>query len=101
MLGVHVPVYPIQGYTTTVPLRPDAPTLSNSVMNSRTTAFAPLSDGRIRVSSMGDFAGWKEVPVPSRIDLLRQEVKLALTPKLVDPKYINDSEVLIGSRPVT
>ena len=57
-LGVYVPVYPIKGYSITVPLRAGGAAPRVSVTDlSRKTVFAPLG-GRLRVAAMAEVGGY-------------------------------------------
>lgn len=73
-LGVYLPVYPIKGYSITVPLRsPDmAPRVSVTDL-ARKTVFAPLG-GRLRVAAMAEVGGYGLDIPPDRIQRMVEAV---------------------------
>jgi D-amino-acid dehydrogenase len=57
-LGTHVPVYPVKGFSATVPLlRPEAAPRRAAIDESRRVAFAPLGGG-LRITGGAEFAGY-------------------------------------------
>jgi len=97
-LGLHVPVYPLKGYSLTYPLGPQsiAPTLSVTDF-ARKVVYARLGD-RLRVAGMADFDGYSLELDPSRVAALRAEVA-ALFPQVVADHA--DATEWTGLRPAT
>jgi D-amino-acid dehydrogenase len=98
-LGAHVPVYPLKGYSITVPVDPApgaAPRMSVTD-SARKTVFARLG-GRLRVAGMAELVG-EDARIPrDRIDML-----VAAT-KAVFPRAARDfdaPEPWTGMRPAT
>ena len=72
-LGMHVPLYPIQGYSLTLPLAIDAIAPLVSVTDfERKVVYARLGS-RLRVAGMADIVGRSLRRDPARIGALRQE----------------------------
>ena len=98
-LGAYLPVYPLKGYSITVPVNP-APGAAPAVSvtdTSRKTVFARLG-GRLRVAGMAELTG-EDLSIPQdRIDTL-----IAAT-KAVFPQAVRDFEMpqaWAGLRPAT
>jgi len=72
-LGLHVPVYPLKGYSLTYPLAPQAIAPALSVTDyAHKVVYARLGD-RLRVAGMADLDGYSLKPDPSRLAALRAE----------------------------
>ena len=57
-LGTHVPVYPVKGYSATVPIvRPDAAPRRAMIDESRSIAFSPMG-AELRITGGAEFAGY-------------------------------------------
>lgn len=97
-LGIHVPVYPLKGYSLTYSLGPQAiaPTLSVTDF-ARKVVYARLGD-RLRVAGMADLDGYSLKPDPSRVAALRAEAA-ALFPQAVADHV--DATAWTGLRPAT
>ncbi|WP_042270956.1 D-amino acid dehydrogenase [Paraburkholderia heleia] len=97
-LGLHVPVYPLKGYSLTYPLGPQAvaPTLSVTDF-ARKVVYARLGN-RLRVAGMADLDGYSLKPDPSRVAALRAEAA-ALFPQVVADDV--DAAEWTGLRPAT
>lgn len=72
-LGLHVPVYPLKGYSLTYELDPHslAPKLSVTDF-ARKVVYARLGQ-RLRVAGMADLEGYSLTPDPSRLAALRAQ----------------------------
>ena len=58
-LGIHVPVYPVKGFSATIPLaRPDAGPRHAMIDESRRVTLTPLG-GELRVTGGGELAGYE------------------------------------------
>ncbi|MEA3117425.1 MAG: D-amino-acid dehydrogenase, partial [Paraburkholderia sp.] len=97
-LGIHVPVYPLKGYSLTYQLGPRsiAPKLSVTDF-ARKVVYARLGD-RLRVAGMADLDGYSLKPDPSRLATLRAETA-ALFPLAADDHA--DAAEWTGLRPAT
>ena len=94
--GVSLPIYPIKGYSLTVPfLKDDRPRASVTDLG-RKMVFAPL-DGHLRVAAMAEIAGFDMSIPPDRVEAMRQGVD-ALYPGMCDLKA---PVVWTGLRPAT
>ncbi len=73
MLGLHLPVYPLKGYSLTYALKPSsvAPTLSVTDF-ARKVVYARLGD-RLRVAGMADLDGYSLNLDPSRLATLHTQ----------------------------
>lgn len=84
-LGIYVPIYPIKGYSLTLPINPDrlAPTASVTDLGGK-MVFASLGD-RLRVAAMAEVVGY-DLTIPThRIDQMLQSVEKVF-PNLCDLK---------------
>ncbi len=74
IFGLYLPVYPIKGYSITVPIRDarKAPNVSVTDL-SRKTVFAPLG-GRLRVAAMAEVAGYSTHVPPDRVQRMLDSV---------------------------
>ena len=78
-IGVRIPVYPLKGYSLTLPVRGPAPHVSVTDVK-RKVVYAPLDgpNGRtLRVAGMADIAGWSSLPDPVRLRQLVAEARAA------------------------
>jgi D-amino-acid dehydrogenase len=78
-IGLRVPVYPLKGYSLTLPVLGPAPHVSVTDAK-RKVVYAPLDGpgGRtLRVAGMADIAGWSSLPDPVRLRQLVAEARAA------------------------
>ncbi len=78
-LGLRLPVYPLKGYSITLPVTGPAPAVSVTDFK-RKVVYAPLEGERgrtLRVAGMADIAGWSQVPDPERLRQLVAEARTA------------------------
>ncbi|MFO1309095.1 MAG: D-amino acid dehydrogenase [Burkholderiales bacterium] len=78
-LGFRLPVYPLKGYSMTLPVTGRAPRVSVTDFK-RKVVYAPLDtpEGpRLRVAGMADVAGWSHQPDPARLAQLVAEARAA------------------------
>ncbi len=76
-LGVRIPVYPLKGYSLTLPVRGSAPVASITDFK-RKVVYAPLQgpDGpQLRVAGMADIAGHSTQADPVRLNQLLSEAR--------------------------
>ena len=82
-LGTHVPVYPVTGFSATLPVgRPDRAPRHAAIDESRSVAFTPLG-GQLRVTGGAEFAGYERRCGPGDLAPLYDSVK-QLFPGAVD-----------------
>jgi D-amino-acid dehydrogenase len=74
-LGTQVPVYPVKGYSATVPVvRPQAAPRHAAVDESRRIAFSPIG-GELRITGGAEFAGYEKTHEPHDFAPLYDAVK--------------------------
>ncbi|MDI3381752.1 D-amino acid dehydrogenase [Xenophilus aerolatus] len=98
-LGAHVPVYPLKGYSITVPVdaAPGAAPRVSVTDSARKTVFARLGD-RLRVAGMAELVG-EDARIPKdRIDALIEATK-AVFPRAA--RDFDAPEPWTGMRPAT
>jgi D-amino-acid dehydrogenase len=104
-LGLRLPVYPLKGYSITVPAGPRAPAISVTDFK-RKVVYAPLAGigngaPRLRIAGMADIVGHDPEIDPERLDQLILEAKTAL-PNAAAGGYVADGmESWAGLRPAT
>jgi D-amino-acid dehydrogenase len=96
-LGIYLPVYPIKGYSLTLPLQDErkAPRVSVTDLSMK-TVFAPLG-GRLRVAAMAEVAGYGLSIPPRRVAQMLASVD-TLFPGACDMSH---PERWAGLRPAT
>jgi len=98
-LGIRLPIYPLKGYSITVPVAAGSTAPSVSVTDSkRKVVFARLGD-RVRVAGMVELVGNDTRLDPSRIDSLRHSTR-AVFPGLAFADG-DDLQPWTGMRPAT
>jgi D-amino-acid dehydrogenase len=96
-LGLRVPVYPLKGYSLTVPVTHEAGAPKVSVTDfKRKVVYARLG-GELRVAGMADLAGRRADLDPERIEQLVAEARAAFP----DAADWRDVEPWCGLRPAT
>lgn len=96
--GIHLPLYPLKGYSLTVDLAEDDPVFDASVTDaSRKIVFARLGH-RLRIAGMADLDGWQPRPRASRVALLKRQAADFL-PAMAE--RIHASDAWTGLRPAT
>lgn len=88
-LGIHLPIYPIKGYSITLPITQvaQAPMVSVTDLR-RKIVYAPLN-GRLRIAGMAELVGHNTVIDERRIDFLTrcvQEIFPGACAKDIDPQ---------------
>ncbi|WP_410499490.1 D-amino acid dehydrogenase [Chitinibacter sp. S2-10] len=97
LLGLELPVYPVKGYSITVPLdHPDAAPRS-TVMDETYKIALTRFDNRLRVGGMAEVAGYDKVIDPKRVATLKM-VARDLFPRAGD---LNQATPWTGLRPMT
>ena len=96
-LGIDLPVYPVKGYSITVPItNPDAAPVSTVMDEAHKVAITRLGD-RIRVAGMAELAGFNMDLVQSR----RETVEYVVSDLFPDGGDVARSEFWCGLRPMT
>lgn len=95
--GISAPIYPVRGYSMTMPRAAKSPSISITDLRRR-ILYCPLG-GKMRVSGFADFVGSSGRDDPRRIALLRK-IARETAPQAAD---YNDPDYLpwAGSRPMT
>lgn len=78
-LGLRLPIYPLKGYSLTLPAGSLSPRISITDFK-RKVVYAPLAEREgdfLRVAGMADIAGYKERIAPGRLAQLFEESRLA------------------------
>jgi D-amino-acid dehydrogenase len=74
-LGTHVPVYPVKGFSATVPIvRPQAAPRHAAIDESRRVALSPMAD-QLRITGGAEFAGYEKTHEPQDFAPLYNAVK--------------------------
>jgi D-amino-acid dehydrogenase len=95
--GVHLPIYPVKGYSITVPIRDAAraPRMGG-VDEEKLMAYSPLGD-RLRVTSSAEFVGFDRGHRPENFRTV-----IALAEELFGPALdLGQAECWAGLRPMT
>jgi D-amino-acid dehydrogenase len=102
-IGLHLPIYPLKGYSLTLPAGRMSPRISITDFK-RKVVYAPLAEPEgdfLRVAGMADIAGYKERVDPVRLGQLFEESRLAF-PNATDYKRGPQSmQPWTGLRPAT
>ena len=102
-LGLRLPIYPLKGYSLTLPASRAAPKISITDFK-RKVVYAPLAEpggDELRVAGMADIAGYSERIDPVRLHQLVKEARLAF-PAATDYSKGSDSmQPWTGLRPAT
>ncbi|WP_095157006.1 D-amino acid dehydrogenase [Pseudomonas sp. Irchel 3E13] len=93
--GLRLPVYPLKGYSLTVPVGARAPEVSVTDYD-RKIVYARI-DQQLRVAAMVDIVGFDETPDPLRIASLRRQAAASFP----DAGYYAHGQEWAGMRPAT
>ncbi|MDW5377071.1 FAD-dependent oxidoreductase [Halomonas sp. HP20-15] len=100
--GIRLPLYPLKGYSLTLPLGTDDPAFDASITDTaHKMVYARLGQDesrRLRIAGIADLDGWQTSPHASRVDLLRRRAREFL-PALTG--RIAAAEAWTGLRPAT
>ena len=102
-LGLRLSVYPLKGYSLTLPVTGPAPAVSVTDFK-RKVVYAPLEGegGRtLRVAGMADIAGWSQTPDPVRLQQLVAEARAAFPDAADYDVLIDRMAPWCGLRPAT
>jgi len=96
-LGIRLPVYPLKGYSITVPVRDRDATTQASIMDEHNKVMISRLGDRIRAGGMAELTGYSTDLKPNRKALLIRVVQ-SLFPEGLD---FDDVEFWAGLRPMT
>ncbi|WP_136067251.1 FAD-dependent oxidoreductase [Modicisalibacter radicis] len=100
--GIRLPLYPLKGYSLTLPLGVEDPAPEASVTDvAYKVVYARLGQGerrRLRIAGIADLDGWQARPRDSRVALLKRRAREFL-PALAE--RIDAAEAWTGLRPAT
>ena len=111
-LGLDLPIYPLKGYSITVPATSHAPRVSITDFK-RKVVYAPLrassgepparatADGELRAAGIADLAGYRAVIDPVRLDQLVREARGAFPRAAANHYEPEASKPWAGLRPAT
>lgn len=101
-VGIQIPLYPLKGYSLTLPLDADEAAPEASVTDgAHKMVYARLGQGerrRLRIAGIADLDGWQARPRASRTELLKRRA-CEFLPALAD--RIAAAEPWTGLRPAT
>jgi D-amino-acid dehydrogenase len=95
-INIHLPIYPMKGYSVTVPATKDCPFVSITDVKNR-VVFCKLGD-RLRVAGFAEFSGYRATLKPGRIESMLASAK-AFMPTIGDYDTVLDQ--WCGLRPAT
>jgi D-amino-acid dehydrogenase len=96
-LGLHIPVYPVKGYSLTVPIVNSAAAPVSTVMDETYKVAITRFDNRIRVGGMAELAGFDLSLNPRR----RETLEMVLNGLFPDAGDVKQAEFWTGLRPMT
>jgi D-amino-acid dehydrogenase len=96
-LGIRLPVYPIKGYSLTVPITDETVAPLSTVMDETYKVATTRFDDRIRVGGTAEIAGWDMTLRPHRRGPLERSLR-DLFPKAGD---VSKASFWCGLRPMT
>ena len=111
-LGIELPIYPLKGYSLTVPATAAAPRLSITDFK-RKVVYAPLRmssgepptrttpHGELRAAGIADLAGYRATIDPVRLDQLVREARAAFPAAAANHYEPEASRPWAGLRPAT
>jgi D-amino-acid dehydrogenase len=96
-LGIHLPVYPIKGYSLTVPITNEAVAPVSTVMDETYKVATTRFDDRIRVGGTAEIAGWDMTLRPHR----RGPLDRSLSDLFPEAGDLSRASFWCGLRPMT
>jgi len=96
-LGLNLPVYPLKGYSITVPLLADAPDIRPALMDEHNKVMISRLGARIRAAGMAELGGYGLQAHPDRRDMLLRVVR-EFMPHGMDENHVS---FWAGLRPMT
>lgn len=74
-LGIRLPVYPLKGYSITVPVQDDGPDFQTALMDEHNKVMISRLGGRVRAAGMGELGGYDLSTDPGQRDMLVNVVR--------------------------
>jgi len=102
-VDIHLPVYPLKGYSLTLPATGQSPKVSITDFK-RKIVYAPLTQGdraTLRVAGMADIAGYSTRPDPVRVAQLVTESRAAFPQSTDFEAPLETMQPWTGLRPAT
>jgi D-amino-acid dehydrogenase len=102
-LGIRLPIYPLKGYSLTLPVNGSAPAVSVTDFK-RKVVYAPLTTPAgpaLRVAGMADIAGYALRPDPVRVSQLIAEARAAFPSATAYDVPVDRLQPWTGLRPAT
>jgi D-amino-acid dehydrogenase len=102
-LGIRLPIYPLKGYSLTLPVKASAPSVSVTDFT-RKVVYAPLTTpagAALRVAGMADIAGYALRPDPVRVSQLVAEARAAFPSATDYDVPVERLQPWTGLRPAT
>jgi D-amino-acid dehydrogenase len=96
-LGIRLPIYPLKGYSITVPIRDRTATTQAAIMDEHNKIMISRLGDRIRAAGMAELTGYSTELIADRKALLIRVVR-EIFPDGLD---FNDVEFWSGLRPMT
>lgn len=96
-LGLDLPVYPVKGYSLTIPMKDDAAAPVSTILDETYKIAVTRFDDRIRVGGMAELSGFD-----LRLkDARRKTLELVVNDLLPDSGHVAQAEFWTGLRPMT
>ena len=96
-LGIDLPVYPVKGYSLTLPVVSDAAAPVSTVLDETYKVAVTRFDNRIRVGGMAELAGFDKRLLPRR----RKTLELVVNDLFPGAGALNQAQFWSGLRPMT
>ena len=96
-LGIDLPVYPVKGYSLTVPIVNDAVAPVSTVLDETYKVAVTRFDNRIRVGGMAELAGYDRRLLPRR----RETLELVVNDLFAGAGALSEAQFWTGLRPMT
>ena len=96
-VGIQVPIYPIKGYSMTVPIVDEAKAPQSTVLDYQYKVAITRMGKHIRVGGIAELSGWQRDKHPHNLDTLKQVLN-DLFPDCAD---LDAAELWMGMRPAT
>ena len=96
-VGIQVPIYPIKGYSMTVPIVNEAKAPQSTVLDYQYKVAITRMGKHIRVGGIAELSGWQRDKHPHNLDTLKQVLN-DLFPGCAD---LDAAELWMGIRPST
>ncbi|HEY0685396.1 MAG TPA: D-amino acid dehydrogenase [Steroidobacter sp.] len=96
-LGIDLPVYPVKGYSLTLPVVSDAAAPVSTVLDETYKVAVTRFDNRIRVGGMAELSGFDKRLLPQR----RKTLELVVNDLFPGAGALNQAQFWSGLRPMT